>query len=75
MLVCTTAAGLITPETGGRIMVRSDICDPNIYAGLRKQSCSLASMVRLMVEEMHDKAEEILVCDHALGVCIMQNVI
>ena len=51
------------------------ICDPNIHAGLRKQRCGLASMMRLMVEEVHDEAEEHPVCGHAFGVRIVQNLI
>ncbi len=49
------------------------ICDPYINIGLPKQSCRLASVVSLMIEKMHQKAEEVLVCNHTFHACICQH--
>ena len=51
------------------------IGDANVHAGLRKQSRGLAAVVRLMVEEVHHQRKKAPVRDHALDVCILQEVI
>ena len=50
------------------------ISHPYIYIRLPKQSCYLTPVVSLMIEKMHQKAEEVLVCNHTFHVCICQHV-
>lgn len=44
---------------------------PHIDASLRKQSRSLAPVVGLVVEKMHDQAEKVPVRGHTLHVCVV----
>ncbi len=56
MLVCTSAAGRITPEIGGRIMVRGDKWLVVVVGTARHSDHGKATLVRALAQCLSDAA-------------------